>query len=376
MWGRERMHRSGPRRRRRLHSRLLAAVVTVATALTTLTACLSSGNDVGVSLILKTLTNPYFVAMREAAEQKAAAAGIQLSVAAGTADGDTQNQINEIYTAIARGDKGILITSNGNSVNAAIRLARDNGLYVIALDTPPIPPDVTDNTYATDNTQAGRLIGQYTAARLNGKKAVIAMLDLYNDQVASVDIQRDHGFLEGMGIDPGSDSQLAQEAKTGQYQGFGGGKGGDYQIACHQPTQGAVDGGRTAMEQCLSANPDINVVYTINEPAGRGAYAALQAAGATKKAFVVTIDGSCEGMNDVKAGTFAADATQYPGDMAAIGVQAVVARSEGKQPPGVTPGKTFLDTGTNLVATEVPDGVKAQTVDQGLERCWGSSSGT
>lgn len=370
------MHLSGHRHRRRLHSRLLAAAVTVATALGSLTACLSSGDEIGVSLILKTLTNPYFVAMREAAQQKADAAGITLSVAAGTMDGDTQNQINEIYTAIARGDKGILITTNGNSVNAAIRLARDNGLYVIALDTPPIPADVADNTYATDNTQAGRLIGQYTAARLGGQKAVVAMLDLYNDQVASVDINRDHGFLEGMGIDPSSDSQLAQEPQKGQYKGVGGGPGGDYEIACHQPTQGAVDGGRTAMEQCLQARPDINVVYSANEPAARGAYAALQAAGATDKAFVVTIDGSCEGMADVQAGTFAADATQYPGDMAAIGVEAVVKRSQGQTPPGVTPGKTFLDTGTNLVATKVPTGIKAQSVDEGLQKCWGSRSGT
>ena len=203
------------------------------------------------------------------------------------------------------------------------------------------------------------------------------MLDLYNDQVASVDIERDHGFLEGMGIDPASDSQLAQEPRQGRYEGAGdGGQDGDYVIACHQPTQGAVDGGRTAMEQCLSANPDINVVYTVNEPSGRGAYAALQAAGATEKAFVVTIDGSCEGMANVQSGTFAADATQYPGDMAAIGIDALVKVSNGQQPPGVTPGKTFLDTGTNLVATEVPAGVKAQSVDEGLQRCWGGTDGS
>ncbi len=374
---RERMYRSlRVGRPRPAWARLLAAVVTLVTAATTLTACLSSGSEVGVSLILKTLTNPYFVAMRDAAQAKADAAGIKLSVAAGTADGDTQNQINEIYTAIARGDKGILIATNGNSVNAAIKLARDNGLYVVALDTPPIPANATDNTYATDNTQAGRLIGQYTAARLGGKKAVIAMLDLYNDQVASVDINRDHGFLEGMGIDPSSDSQLAQEPRQGQYEGAGQDKGGPYVIACHQPTQGAVDGGRTAMEQCLQANPDINVVYSANEPAARGAFAALQAANATQKAFIVTIDGSCEGMEDVKSGTFAADATQYPGDMAAIGVDAVVKRSHGQAPPGVTPGKTFLDTGTNLVAAEVPAGVKAQTVDEALTRCWGNTDGT
>jgi fructose transport system substrate-binding protein len=76
------------------------------------------------------------------------------------------------------------------------------------------------------------------------------MLDLFNNQVVSVDIQRDHGFLEGMGIDPGSKTQNGKEAKTGKYTG---GKGGDYEIACHQPTQGAIPGGKTAMENCLSA---------------------------------------------------------------------------------------------------------------------------
>ena len=36
------------------------------------------------------------------------------------------------------------------------------------------------------------------------------------------------------------------------------------------------------MENCLSKNPDINVVYTINEPAAVGAYEALKAAGMTE----------------------------------------------------------------------------------------------
>ena len=34
--------------------------------------------------------------------------------------------------------------------------------------------------------------------------------------------------------------------------------------------------GQTAMENCLQKNPDINLVYTINEPAAAGAYNALQ----------------------------------------------------------------------------------------------------
>src|SRR5439155_1872283 len=194
-----------------------------------------------------------------------------LSVAAGKSDGDTQSQISAIDNAISRGDKGILITINGDAVNTELKKAKSSGLFVIALDTVPTPASTVDVTYATDNEQAGKLIGQYAAAKLDGSKAVIAMLDLFNNQVVSVDIQRDHGFLEGMGIDPGSKTENAHEAKSGSY------SGGQYQVVCHQPTQGAVDGGRTAMENCLSANPNINVVYTISEPACTGAYNALKA---------------------------------------------------------------------------------------------------
>lgn len=319
-------------------------------------------------MILKSQANPYFVSMKVLAEQQASKDNVHLSVAAGTADGDTQTQINAIDTAIARGDKGILITSNGDAVNAALRQAKKNGLFVIALDTPLNPASTANITYATDNEQAGRLIGRYTAARLKGKKAVIAMLDLYNDQIVSVDIERDHGFLEGMGIDPRSKNLNAQESNSGKYTA---GQGGSYQIACHQPTQGAVDGGRTAMEQCLSANPAINVVYTINEPAGRGAHAALLAARKTKQAFIVTIDGSCQGMGNVKSGVFAADATQYPGKMASLGVSSIAKLARGGPTPDKSTGKDFLDTGTNLVAHQPVPGIKSQTPAEGAKACWG-----
>jgi fructose transport system substrate-binding protein len=329
-----------------------------------------NGGRTGVSLIIKTQTNPYFVSMKQAAQKAAGDSDVHLSVAAGQADGDTQSQINAIDTAIARGDKGILITSNGSAVNAALRQAKANGLFVIALDTPLDPAKTADVTYATDNFEAGKLIGQYAAAKLNGQEAVIAMLDLYDDQVVSVDIDRDHGFLTGMGIDPGSKTLNAKEARTGTYNG---GQGGSYTIACHQATQGAVDGGRTAMEQCLSRNPDINVVYTINEPAGEGAYAALKADDHQDKAFIVSIDGSCQGMADVENGIFAADATQYPGKMAQLGVDAIAKIGEGQRAPSLPPGQDYLDTGTKLVTANPLSGVDSQTPAEGKKTCWGTA---
>src|SRR4051794_15548043 len=223
-----RHHRSGTSRVRRLGT-VAVACATIAM----LSSCGGNGDRTGVSLIIKTQTNPYFVSMKQAAQKAAATSNAHLSVAAGQADGDTQSQINAIDTAIARGDKGILITSNGPAVNAALRQARDYGLFVIALDTPLDPVKTANVTYATNNFQAGKLIGEYAATKLAGKPAVIAMLDLFDDQVVSVDIDRDHGFLTGMGIDPGSKTLNAKEARKGKYTG---GKGGSYEVACHQAT--------------------------------------------------------------------------------------------------------------------------------------------
>jgi fructose transport system substrate-binding protein len=357
------LRRSGPVGR-------TSAVIVALSLAALLTSCGSADDRTGVSLILKTQTNPYFVSMKDAAEKQADKVDARLSVATGNADGDTQTQINAIDTAIARGDKGVAITSNGPAVNAALRRAKEYGLFVIALDTPLDPLSTADVTYATDNFEAGKLIGTYAATRLAGKKAVIAMLDLYDDQVVSVDVERDHGFLRGMGIDPGSETLNAKEKKTGRYTG---GKGGSYEVVCHQATQGAVDGGRQAMEQCLSRNPKINVVYTINEPAGEGAYAALRADDLEKQAFIVSIDGSCQGIRNVKEGLFAATATQYPGKMAQLGVSAISEIGKGNEPPSLPPGEKFLDTGTNLVTVKPLPGVKSQTVAEAEKACWGKA---
>ena len=321
----------------------------------------------GVSLILKTLSNPYFVTMKNDALAAATKDNVHLTVAAGNADGDTQTQITAIDNAISRGDKGILITTNGDAVNTALNQAKKAGLFVIALDTATNPATVADITYATDNTQAGRLDGQYAAAMLAGKPAVIAMLDLFNNQVVSVDVDRDHGFLQGMGINPGSATQNGQEAKTGSYKG-----GGKYTIACHQPTQGAIDGGRTAMENCLSSNPNINVVYAINEPAAEGAYNAIKAAGKLNQIKIFAIDGSCSGLKLVSSGEFTADAVQYPGKMAVLGMEAIAKLARGGAKPSVSSGLSFFNTGTALVASTSYSGVTIESPTQGASTCWGS----
>jgi len=329
----------------------------------------SSSGKIAVSLITKDSTNPFFVAMQEGAKKAAQTAGIEITIASGKEEGDDQGQIDAIENAIASKQKGILITPMSTGVNDAIEKARDAGLYVIALDTPPDPPDTVDITFATDNREAGHLIGKYTAAKLDGKKAVIALLDIFDDKIVSVDYNRDQGFLEGMGIDVGDPKKNGDEAKTGKYTG---GKGGDYEIVGNEATGANEEGGQSGMEKLLGKNPNINVIYTINEPTAAGAYTALTAKGKKPGDYImVSVDGGRDGVEDVESGAIAATSQQYPLKMAELGVQAIVDYVKDNKKPEVSPGLDFFNTGVTLIAKEPVDGVESKDPQYGLDNAWG-----
>ena len=328
------------------------------------------GGAIAVTLITKDNNNPFWISMQMGAEDAAAKNGVTLTKAAGAKDGDEDGQVKAIEAAVARGDKGILIAPNGPGVNDALDNAKSQGIYVIALDTPPDPADTVDLTIATDNFKAGDLIGKWAAGTLNGKKATIAMLDAFNDKVVTVDVNRDQGFLTGMGIDTKDKGKNGDEAATGKYTG---GKGGDYQIVCHEPSQGAQDGGKTGMESCLSKNKDINTVYTINEPTAAGAVEALQAAG-IKDAVVVSVDGGCSpGIAMVKDGTIGATSQQYPIKMAEMGVETIkkMVDSNGSDKPANSPGLDFVDAGVALVTDKPVQGLESITSADAEKICWG-----
>lgn len=169
---------------------------------------------------------------------------------------------------------------------------------MLALDTRFRPTNLVAATLASDNYEARQLTGRWAAATLGGKKATIAMLDLFPDNIVSIDWRRDHGFLNGMGVKTKDPQVNGREDKTGKY------SGGECEIVCNGATNGAADGGRAAMENCLSINPKINLVFSANETSGVGAVQALKAAG-IKDALVVSINGSRRGVKAVASGDLA-----------------------------------------------------------------------
>ena len=311
----------------------------------------SAAGEPVIGLITKTETNPFFVKMKEGAAAAATAKGAKLMSGAGKADGDNAGQVTAMENMIAAGAKTILITpSDSKAIVPSIQKARAKGVLVIALDSPTDPADATDALFATDNYKAGVLIGQYAKAAMAGKPAKIATLDLFPGH--PVGAQRHNGFLKGFGL-------AAPDAKSNDL-------GTAPEVVCMADSFGDQAKGQTAMENCLQKNPDINLVYTINEPAAAGAFNALKKSGKDKGVTIVSVDGGCAGIANVGTGVIAATSQQYPLKMASMGVEAGVEYAKtGKKPSGYT------DTGVTLIAAKPLAGVDSKDVKTGTDLCWG-----
>ncbi len=340
----------------KLSQRLLVRTAAIAASVVLLgtTACSSgggesegdgggSGEDIKIGLITKTDSNPFFVKMRESAQEAAEANGAELIALAGAFDGDNEGQVAAIENLVSQGVQGIMITPNSSSgILAAIKQARDQGVLVVALDTATDPEDAVDATFATDNFAAGVAQGSWVKASLGDAEPQVVMLD--GTPGGTVDTFRHDGFLEGMGLEEDSPEILGMEN-----------------------TNGDQTKAQTAMENLLQRAPDANALYTINEPAAAGGYAAILAAGKEDQITIGSIDGSCTGVENVEKGVIGATVMQFPTKMAEQGVEAIVAYAE----DGTKPKAGFNDTGSVLITDEPVEGIESEDTAWGAENCWG-----
>lgn len=325
-------------------------VVVCAAALVT-TSCRRAETTPVIGLITKTESNPFFVTMIQGAEAAAKANGFTLLTAAGKNDGDNAGQVTAIENMIAAGAKTIMITVNdAKAIVPAIAKARAQGVMVVALDSPTDPVDATDGLFATDNYRAGELIGQFAKSALGARAPRIATIDLLPGH--PVGAQRHNGFLKGFGLatNDKASNELAQPVE----------------VVCMVDSYGDRAKGQTGMENCLQKNPDINVVYTINEPSAAGAYNALEKVGKASSVVLVSVDGGCQGIKAIQDGRLGATAQQYPVKMAELGVRAAaVFRDSSVRATG------YIDTGVQLITAKQVEAVPSLAADSASKVCWG-----
>ena len=254
--------------------------------------------DYEIGLSISTLNNPFFVALKEGAEEQANEMDATLTVA--DAQNDAAKQVNDVEDMIQKGMDLILINpTDSEAVGAAVQAANDAGIPVITVDRNAETGDVVAHV-ASDNVAGGQLAGDY-------------MVELVGEGQKVVE-------LEGI---PGA------SATRDRGQGFNEAIDGKLEVVAKQSANFDRAEGLTVMENILQDNKDIVAVFAHNDEMALGAVQALEAAGMSDMK-VIGFDATDDAVKAVEGGTMAATVAQKPAEIGKLGVEAAINHLKGE----------------------------------------------
>lgn len=128
-----------------------------------------------VTLVMKTLTNPFFVDMERGARRAAAETGASLQVRAAAQETSIDQQIELVEAAIReRTDAIVIAPGDSAALIPVLRKARDAGIRLVVIDN-PLDPVLADRAglgdvplVTVDNERGAALAAGYAAATLEG----------------------------------------------------------------------------------------------------------------------------------------------------------------------------------------------------------------
>lgn len=276
---------------------------------------MKSTEKVRIGLTVSDITLPFFVVLNKAAEEKAAELGVEL-VSAHPASYSATEQIAIIEDFVRQKVDAIIVAAvDSQSIVPAIEKANHAGISVIAVDVEIWGGKIACSVQ-TDNIRGGEMAGEYIAERLGYKGKVI---NIHVSRTDQADIHR----LEGLHnvLDRYPDIEVVFEREAGW---------------------AMEDGWRTTAE-ALSAYPDANAIFTVNDPMLRGALNAVKEAGKLGRIVIVGFDVLPEVLVLIDRGEIDAGVQQFPDRMGAIGVEMAFKAACGEEiPPEVKIGVELI----------------------------------
>jgi len=242
-----------------------------------------------IAMVVSTLNNPFFVSMKEGAENKAKELGYELIVL--DSQNDPSKELSNVEDLVVRGVKAILINpTDSDAVTNAIRVANQAEIPVLTLDRGAAGGDVVTHI-ASDNIAGGEMAGKFINDKI-GKNAKVVQLEGIAGTSAAR--ERGEGFMKAV-------------------------KMYDMDLLASQPADFDRTKGLNVMENLLASKPDTQAVFAQNDEMALGAIRAVQASG--KKILVVGFDGTEGGIAAVNRGMLGATIAQQPGMIGSIGVE-------------------------------------------------------
>ncbi|EOD77884.1 D-ribose transporter subunit RbsB [Grimontia sp. AD028] len=242
-----------------------------------------------MAIVVSTLNNPFFVTMKEGAENKAKELGYELIVL--DSQNDPSKELSNVEDLTIRGVKAILINpTDSAAVSNAIRIANRSEIPVLTLDRGAQRGEVVSHI-ASDNVAGGEMAGKFIMEKVGEQAKVIQLEGIAGTSAAR---ERGEGFMKVV-------------------------DGGSMELLSSQPADFDRTKGLNVMENMLAANPDVQAVFAQNDEMALGALRAVQASG--KDVMIVGFDGTDDGIAAVKRGKLAATIAQQPELIGAIGVE-------------------------------------------------------
>lgn len=246
-----------------------------------------------VGLSVSTLNNPFFVDLKEGAEEAAAQLG--LTLIATDAQNDANRQLSSVEDLISRGVNILVINPvDSSAVVPAIRAANKAGVPVITVDRGADGGTVVSHV-ASDNVAGGKMAGEFIIKLLGGKGKVVEL-----EGIPGTSAARDRGTGFNAAIAPYGDIKVVAKQEAG----FDRARG------------------MSVMENILQAQPEIDAIFAHNDEMALGALTAIRASG--RDIIVVGFDATDDAVKAVEEGRMAATVAQKPREMGKIAVEAAL----------------------------------------------------
>jgi ribose transport system substrate-binding protein len=294
--------------------------------------------DCKIGISMKTLDAPYFAAQEVSAKKKATELGCE--VISVDAQNDLNKQVADVEDMVAQGINALIINPrDSKGLVPAVNAATAAGVHVFVIDSTIDPQANFVTLVQSSNSQNGLLVGQWLANATKGKDLKIALIS--GDKGNEVGQERRLGVLAGL-----LEGQLRNEGRA-RFEVVGQGWGG-----------WTNEGGLKAMEDLLTANPNINVVLGENDSMVLGAEKAL---GDTKDVLLLAAaDGQKEALQAIKEGKYGATGLNDPAIVAATAVDLAKKAIDGKLPEGMS--KITYTTPTAITKENVDKYLKKDAV--------------
>lgn len=245
------------------------------------------GDEVRITASFSSLSTPYFITMKQAAESQAGPARVSLSVLDGQSNSTKQGA--DLETASVDGTQGVILAANdGKALAPEVDRLRAAGIPVVAVDrridgtTSPVP------YVGADNVAGGRLLAQWVIAHFpHGANVVV----ITNEPGTSTQIDRSRGVREGLAAG-----------------------GARYRIVAEQTANSSRDQALTVVQNLLTSfgsthRPD--AILCLNDNMALGAISALKEASVPVGAVqVLGFDAIPEALDNIRAGKLAATVDQ------------------------------------------------------------------